>query len=380
MWWQTRNERASNILGVLGRLQETLFPKYPFVYGIGSTINSVGVRVPLLIMQDLSEWASRFLGWRMRPGDVYRHLPRERHWPEYVYDSLVARIGHRRRPLHSEYEGFLLPIWALQSIFDIGPYLFGGDFLREEIPANTLVLFSPPLLPAGGGPSMNPEKSSDNSLREGAQIWAENRNATLGFPFRVDEEIRFTTAGHLSHGMLTDVYALRRRFLRRPAKKLVGRLTSAVDPAFRIVPSNGVDAAVVDPHVNREEDGFRELAIADPDSVQDRSTVVLNGAKSGRQRGWVLGPMNVSRTVDGTTWTNCWTVVEMDRGFAQPGDSGGPVLTTVGSALGHLVCVLGTRHSNGRFQIGLVQDIHTLVDYIATVSGQSSPTILESIP
>lgn len=57
--------------------------------------------------------------------------------------------------------------------------------------------------------------------------------------------------------------------------------------------------------------------------------------------------------------------MEIDCGFAQPGDSGGPVvLDEDSSVLGHLVAAFGIKRPAGRYQCGLVQDIHAIVECV----------------
>ena len=116
--------------------------------------------------------------------------------------------------------------------------------------------------------------------------------------------------------------------------------------------------------------------LADPATVPDLASVILFGVKSPYRRGWINGALQVARALDGRIWKKVWTIDGFCGGFAKRGDSGGPVvLEHSGDVLDHLVCALGGKYWTGRFQCGLVQDIHSIVEYMRSKYG-GSPTIL----
>lgn len=414
MWWQAErraeaNAQSPDLFEVLTQLQEQLWNKYAFVSGIGSTFDSDGIRVPLIVMQDVKELVPGVSGMRLGGELYYSQWMKGPLAPVKTPKSLEERARSTAMP--PNWKGMpprsakmpylrhlllrlkrslnwndrearkvsLLPISIAQALFSVGPHPLKDDFAREKIPINTMVLFLPPFIsasPAAGSSNPLPLFPGEGEvvivLRSGRQIWFSSRNATLGFAVKshFENELQFITAGHLSHGQPGEIFIRRKRFLREPIEQLVGEIVRAIDPVHSQPQREGMDVAVIKPagHFTFPE-MVGPLQPAEPESVVDESEVRLNGAKSGIQRGWVVGPLVVARKVNGVTWKNCWLINEIDRGFAQPGDSGGPVFTRDGNPLGHLVCVTGKRYSNGRFQTGVVQDINSILDYVGSYSG-----------
>ena len=144
----------------------------------------------------------------------------------------------------------------------------------------------------------------------------------------------------------------------------IGSITHYSDP----INGPGVDIAVIEMGTSTPIQ-FGSAFVRTPVTareVPDRQTAFLYGSASGHRKGWVNGALQLTRDAGGRFWENCWSVMEIDGGFAQRGNSGGLVETCGGEPLGHLVAALGTQRASGRHQCGLVQDAATSLDFLKT--------------
>jgi hypothetical protein len=144
----------------------------------------------------------------------------------------------------------------------------------------------------------------------------------------------------------------------------------------------GVDVAVIELKSQPEQaTSYHEAALANASEVPELADVLVSGSLSGTRRGWVLGAMLSMRTIKGRIWKNCWTIVEYDGGLVQQGDSGGPAkMHGSKEVLGHVVAAIGVERSKGRRQMGLVQDIHTIVGHLKSDYEYSVDVLLEGRP
>jgi hypothetical protein len=339
MWWRSQTDpETANTVFRLADYFQTPGQTIPDVHGVGSTVDEEGRRVPLLVLDealdpDYLNIEKRLLKWRWR-GLIFAGGD-----PKNERSRLFVPL-HRAGPQVER----LLENW--------------------NVPRNTRIFFSAPPEPLDAGP--------------GARIWAERRDATLGFRVRVGNRTVFSTAGHLVRALPCTIVKHSRSLLGEDRIEGIGSVKFWNDPKppLALAGIGGVDVAIVEPDGNHTNGPDSEAILANPPDVPDQASVILFGAKSPNRRGWIDGALQATRALDGRIWKNCWSVVGGHGGFAKRGDSGGPVVIDGGVVLGHLVCALGMKFWTGRFQCGLVQDIHSIVDYVESKYG-ASPTILQ---
>ena len=94
-------------------------------------------------------------------------------------------------------------------------------------------------------------------------------------------------------------------------------------------------------------------------------------------RGSDESAFRASRSLDQRTWRNVWGINATDSGgLVRPGDSGAPVkLENGGAVLGQVVAAYGMILASGRYQMALVQDISTMVDFVRTHYSLSAVSI-----
>lgn len=339
MWWKPRTADEQVTADALSRLAE-LFASgsqgISAVHGVGSTTDEHGRRVPMLVL-DIS------LAPRPPVGLVQR----------------LANIGRAFLPLG---RSSLRQKRVLTPLDDVPEHV--NHILRPwDLPRNTRLFFS--AVPVAA------------SLEPGTRVWAYEHDATIGFSLEIGDHALRTTAGHLVAAVPCPISVRTRKIFQTPRVSQVGAVFVSHDPTTE----SGVDIALIEDPISLDGESptsakfstktpsSRDARLARPDDVLELAPATLAGGRSGRQRGWVNGALQATRTLDGRIWKNCWTVMEIDGGFAQPGDSGGPVITSIENdpaVLGHLVAVLGIERATGRFQCGLVQDVQTIVEYLAT--------------
>jgi hypothetical protein len=317
MWWPPgdgESQTASEISRLQDRFQSDS-RMIKVVHALGSTTGADRRRVPLLVLDQ-----------SFAPEDPPDRPPLEMPVPFDVIDSDIK---------------LLLRDW--------------------DIPQNTLVLFSSPPVATRPAPGTLAWTLNDQS----------SASATIGFLLSIGQRAALTTAGHLVEDLPCAVFVRHRRWFRPDRLERIGSIQQANDPR-RIA---GVDIAVIelaDDFVDREN-GQAELAeVAD---VEELTETVLRGGKSFEQKGWILGALTLTRELDGRICKNCWNVVGVEDGFAQKGDSGGAVVLDNGKVLGHLVAALEVATKGMRRQCGVVQDVNTTLEYLASTY-QPEPVVI----
>jgi hypothetical protein len=344
MWWNPAGTDEPNTYATVLRLNDLfLTPSRTIqaVHGVGSTVDEHRRRVPLLVLD--SSYAPA-LGVHERLSEF---------WRAYFSRGLDPPFVQRAR-LHTPFRDADSRIRLLLE--------------RWDVPEETQLMFSVPPPPLA---------------RPGNMIWGSNKKtATLGFFLQIPKENRIvcSTAGHLVTTLPCDISMHHRRWFGLLSDRIerIGEVTFSNDPTS----SAGVDIAIADlsgldlqlPHVHAE--------VADAAVLPDLVRTTLFGGKSRKQIGWVDGALQSTRALDGRIWRNCWTVIEVNRGFAQRGDSGGPVVFRhypfpIPTVLGHLVTALGLVRPTGRYQCGLVQDIRTTLDFLEMQYGHPVSVLSE---
>jgi hypothetical protein len=338
MWWIPEGGHDREVALAVYRLADlfqTPQRTLPGIHGVGSTVDENGRRVPLLVVDPS-------LGANF--GD--RLSNRELRGP--VFPSGNQKVGRSR---------LFVPLRKTG--------LWRRSLANWNVPEDTRIFFSHPPTPLSAAP--------------GTRIWAKGRHATLGFPIQVGKRIVFSTAGHLVTSLPCSIVTRSRRFFGEDHSEVIGNVSYWNDPMppFDAPVSKGIDVALVESDGNHTANTGQARILCDVATVPDLAAVNLFGARSHRRRGWINGALLVTRALDGRIWRNCWTVCEFRGGFAKQGDSGGPVILERGrQVLGHLVCALGTKSWTGRFQCGLVQDIHSILNYVE-LKYSVPPTILQ---
>jgi hypothetical protein len=378
MWWPPETDNERFVSETLSRLNEYfLTPRLtiPGVHAVGSTVDGSGRRVPLLVVD-------RSLAPRRRVGllELYFGLGLE-----FLSDAvllpleLVTRLSRLLLPLNLllRFNRGFLPLarmWrahVFTSLPEAGPKML--ELLsRWQVPESTQLLFSPPPIALGANP--------------GAPILArssrDEEGGTLGFQLLVGQHAVFSTAGHVVPAGSDTVLTFTRSGwpFRRFRFEEIGMVTFSNDPTD---PVPGVDVAIVEPLHQHLPASNAPAKLAYAPNVRDGSGVVLLGGRSEVQFGWIFGALVSAKSLDGRVWKNCWQIVgSVSSGFAQPGDSGGPVvLSATSDALGHLVAVQGGIERSGRFQGAVVQDISTMVEYLVQNYGKGPVIVLnEGLP
>ena len=317
MWWEPQTEEEQVTLNAVLRLNDYfLTPSrvIEYVWGVGSTLDSRGHPVPLLILDE---------SMAMTEED-----PKSR---------VASRFGFN--------------IWNQQRSLFV-PISEAGPIAQEilqgwEVPNDTVLFFSAPPLPTFPVPGMRVYEDA-------------GRDATTGFILDVGGEPMLTTAGHLVDTMPCSITAVEQLWWGGRRRQRLGDVVFYADPTQ----DPGADVAVVRLFDNRPAPRRSRAKLAHAPSVPDLGGVTLFGGRS-RRRGWVNGALQSTRSLDGRIWKNCWSIAEVSGGFATQGDSGGPVFLDGDSVmLGHLVAAFGIQKRSGRYQCGLVQDIHTVVEEV----------------
>lgn len=335
MWWEPTTESESRLKALMGRVDEqfrTQGQQINGVHAVGTTIGRERERIPLIYL-DATFLPDRYK--RRRIDSLFQARPRG-------MLSIVRRL--------SDFGG--IPRCSLEEVDKDIQTLFR----RWELPAETEIFFTDPPRPL---------------FETSAKIWAGTKSGTIGMFLDMGDRIVATTAGHLVDSTPSNIYQKRHGFLTTSEERF-GSIQFYNDPKDH----PGVDIAIIElaqpiafptpPNSEMPELRMFIPAAAGPQYAETGAT--LRGAESGIRQGWINGDaLLATRTLDGRTWTNCWNVNEVDGGYAQEGDSGGIVIAENGLLLGHLVGAVGTRKARGR-QCGLVQDIVTTLDFIATAT------------
>lgn len=365
MWWQPRTDDERAVRDTVFRLNDyflTPSSRIPDVYGVGSTIDEGGRRVPLLVL-DRSLAPKRRVGVLDtllnvgRAGlDLFFQLSRVL-LPFNVLIQLGRPLSRLARTLTLLQRGRLFV-----PLLDAGPR--AGELLSSwRLPEATRLLFSQPPLPLGRGP--------------GTRIWAGEEDGTLGFRLRIGDRTVFSTAGHVVSSVPSPISIRSEGFLRGNRIEEIGTVAFANDPKRW----PGVDVAIVEPSYGYPAASNSPAMLADAPSVPNRASAMLLGGRSHIQWGWVSGALQSTMSEDGRIWKNCWIVMETLGGFARRGDSGGPVvLDATSEVLGHLVAVQGTIRTTGRSQSAIVQDIRTSVEYLEGEYGTPVIVLDEGLP
>jgi hypothetical protein len=295
------------------------------VYGVGSTISRVdGKRVPMLAIDQAYAPSGD------HPSRLWRSLTRA----NLFFGKKETRETRRRK--------LLVPFSKVDD--DLRRVLKNWD-----IPDETEVFFTPAPRATAAEP--------------GSRVWADRRDATIGFSLGINHSrIAVSTAGHLVPDFPFPVEERRSGWFGDKVERIGAALFSH-DPTDG---TPGVDVAVIElrsqPAPGRR---YVQAVLAQAPLVSELSKVIVYGGKSGARRGWILGQMLSMRAIGGRIWSNCWTIVENSGGLVQQGDSGGSaILLGSNEVLGHVVAAMGTERGNGRRQVGLVQDMRTIIDYV----------------
>jgi hypothetical protein len=329
MWWtpspatpqeQQLTDAIRRIRGLLSELRSSL----P-VYGVGSTWDSRERRVLLLLVDRALD-------------------PRENLF------AFIRSLGYWLQDPNSMPFRFLFafPAGPLVPLRDVGRDIR----LRLEPlnpPDDTMLFFGEPPIPCGP-PS-------------GTHIWAVE-DGTVGFAVRFGAATMWSTAGHVVPSTPHPI-SVRRKILYGLSYKSV-RVGEA---KFRYVPPK-VDVALVAP-VSTRPVATSPAWLADPPNLPIKTKVWLSGGRSGDQPGMIVGPLVAVWPANGMEWENCWVVNGNAFGFAQPGDSGGPVFSAKNPRMliGHLVAVTCSVLSSGRYMTGIVQDINTIRTFLRVKHG-----------
>lgn len=332
MWWSVETERDQSTKDTVYRLNDhflTPSRSIEHVHGVGSVAIDQGQHLPLLII-DHSLAPKRPWNPFYRLVDVARAF----------LSPLVRRSPHQQRA------HLLTPLFAANE--EVRKLLADWD-----VPDETLLIFSEPPISAQPAP--------------GTRVWTSpsGKDATAGFYLEVDDGIALSTAGHFVNDPPCSVFTRHKRLLRPDQFEQIGSAVFSNDPTA----SPGADLALVE-LIEESSAGSRIPAkLAHAPRVLPLAKCTLLGGRSYRTRGWVGGDLLTTKALDGRVWENCWIINEIDGGIAQRGDSGGSVILEtippiVGKPplLGHLVAVMGVKRPTGRYQCGVVQDIHALLD------------------
>lgn len=179
-----------------------------------------------------------------------------------------------------------------------------------------------------------------------------------------DDTALVTTAGHL-HVEPGEVVHWERSSRFRSLSGALGTMkwrTTPRDPP-QAPPFMGVDLALIVPSAELHWEKNSVLPVH-ARGVDEENDFEWNGGASGRQLGWVAGPLR-RRKIDGKYCKRCWLLV----GKGRPGDSGSPVTRNdpSGELLGHVVGVKGRLDRSGARDATIVQDIHSLLDAVSTM-------------
>lgn len=362
MWWRPDTEAEIAITKFLARLAEGFDAQsVPFVQGFGSTLHD-GYRVPLIVLDK-----------RLLVSPIKAEI-----------DALLGQVEDNFRRIFKSL-GFTIELFDRDDVFY--PLSNAGEntfrLLRPySPPGDTLVAYAaPPKLNAlrksrktrytAAGPGApvrgkNLAQSETSGPRRSSSHgnWKIGKDATIGFVLKVGDNICATTAGHLVTSAPCDIATRERRMLGLRADRVerIGQIQvhSYNDPRGMC----GPDVALIDlDHAfGAQTQPFKAVL---PGQVASRAPVTLRGARSGEARGWVVGAM--CRTIEeaGRIWSNSWWVNHFDTGFGQEGDSGGRVaLEDQELVLGHLVGSVGVIGRNGQRQMGIVQDMETILDFV----------------
>jgi hypothetical protein len=334
MWWQPETEAEGVITRFLARLAERFdADSAPFIKGLGSTLHGER-RVPLIVLDKrlhsdpLKAEIDAFLGQIV---DDFRRV--------------LALLGFPVAPFDRDDVFYPLSDAGENALRLLAPF---------DPPGDTLVAFAAPPKALQAGP--------------GLHVWGSNgKDATIGFVLNVGDRICATTAGHLVTSMPCEISTRERRLLGLLADRVerIGQVRFYNDP----VAAPGPDVALIDlDHADSAQ--VQPCAAVPPRSVPRRANVTLRGARSDAARGWVVGEMLRTIEEDGRRWANAWWVNHFDTGFGQEGDSGGRVaLEDNELVLGHLVGSVGVIGRKGQRQMGIVQELETILRYIERGAG-----------
>jgi hypothetical protein len=327
MWWRPERDDEMQTYSEVMRLSDyflTLSQRLEFVHGIGSTWDEEGRRVPLLVIDER---------WRApQPEDLAERLA-----------AFLRSIGVLPPTAPDEqWRQLFVP-------FSAAPRELQAALAEWKVRGDTRLLFSPRPVPAKVSP--------------GTHVFTtQGSDATVGFAMRVGDHTLFSTAGHAVAELPCRVSVDNTWLLGLLGKfEMVGAVTFSHDPKQ----CRGVDIALIEPAPEQPVPSSSS-ALANPPAVQRFTRVALQGGKSGPRTGWVMAALSAEERLDGRIWSNCWLVSEFDGGFAQRGDSGGPVrIEGNREALGHLVGAMGGVRWGGVLQHGIVQDLETVIQFVA---------------
>jgi hypothetical protein len=294
-------------------------------YGVGSTAGRTrNGRVPMLLIDEAFAPSHFFRPRLSRRRDDWLHM------------------GRRDRPLI-----------RFEEVDDDLKKLFKS----WDVPDETEVLFTRPPVAT--------------SARPGTQVWAGDHDATVGFAIDVaGQPLMLSTAGHLAGNALPVAINVRRTgWFGRLESERIGAVSISNDP---VDGTPGADVAVINPREAFTPPITPRSHPVDPLDVDELKKVTIRDAQSGIRTGWVLGAMQSARPLGPRIWKNCWTISEYRGGIVQQGDSGGPAILDCcpdGGLLGHVVAALGIERWQGRRQIALVQDIHTILEFLENSYG-----------
>lgn len=323
MWWPPHTDSEASTLQTVNRLADyfqTPGKQVAPVHAVGSVLRG-NVTQPLLVID-------------------HAYAP-----PHYIGHPLLQwlRKGFSRYPHDPRLlkERLLVPL--LKAPADVRQMLASWD-----LPASTQLLFA----------SAPVAQKTPGSL-----VWTVEGNfrhhATAGFFARVDGRVVLTTAGHLVSSAPCPIYERQLSFWQGETFERIGSVQVFNDPKT----APGVDAAVIE--LTGPYDGGQPAKLANPADLQELDVMVLNGGKSKLRTGWIIGALSLTRSLDSRTWRNCWNIVGIEGGFAQRGDSGGPVIVQeTRTVVGHLVAALGASDDGVSLQCGVVQDAGTIRTYL----------------
>jgi hypothetical protein len=333
MWWQPETEAEGAIARFLARLVERFdADSAPPFQGIGSTLHGK-CRAPLVVLDrrfvvdPIKAETDAFLG---EIEDYFR--------------LILATFGFPIEPFDRDDVFYPLSDAGENALRLLAPF---------DPPDNTLVAFA--------------ARPKALNATPGLRVYGpDSKDATIGFVLDVGGTICATTAGHFVTRMPCEVSTrepLLFGWLDRVAR--IGQVRFYNDP----LAAPGPDVALIDLDCVGSAP-VQPYAVVLPQSLPRHATVKLRGARSGAARGWVVSDMLRTIEEDGRIWTNAWWVNHFDSGFGQEGDSGGRVALEGNElVLGHLVGSVGVLGRKGQRQMGIVQEMATILDYIKEKTG-----------